>query len=542
MYKVLIIDNEPIIVDGLFDLFNEVEYVELEVFKAYSASEAMDRLSISDIDIVFTDIHMPEMNGLELQQHIKEHWPQCRLIFLSGFNEFSYVQTAMRNGGLDYVLKTEGDERILEAFDKAVASIRETAEKDRFINEAKQEMYVAKPMLQKEYLISLLDGDRAYSEMMQRRFAELDIPLQTELPLQLIVGRMDEWPEDYTASDRILLMFALHNIAKEYLAFSLVIPISYDRTKFVWLVQAKTIATAEWEAAVNQIHEALDAVQSTCKNLLKITISLVTHRDPCQWSEISSVFAGLKRLLGRGLGLGKEILLTDASNGLPAAVKSPIADHYMLQNHRKNVALLESHLEGGAIREFSALCRSMLQSAAFYHYAYTETYYSIATMALSYLNRMEATRNLLERRDLDGLMRIEEHETWESAARYFEGLARLLFERRQLEKEENSHAILDRLHQYIHDHLDDDLTLTKLSEVVYLNPSYLSRLYKQMTGQGLTEYISEQRMDKAKALLKQTAFKIHEIARQVGLEVGYFIKLFKKHLNMTPQEYREMEG
>jgi two-component system response regulator YesN len=66
--------------------------------------------------------------------------------------------------------------------------------------------------------------------------------------------------------------------------------------------------------------------------------------------------------------------------------------------------------------------------------------------------------------------------------------------------------------------------------VVYLNPSYLSRLYNQTTGHGLTEYISEKRMEKAKALLKQTSFKIHEIARQVGLEVGYFIKLFKKHL------------
>lgn len=488
MYKLLIIDNEPIIVDGLYDLFNEIEHVELEVFKAYSASDALDQLSISGIDIIFADIHMPEMNGLELQQLIKERWPRCKLIFLTGFNEFSYIQKAMRNGGLDYVLKTEGDERILEAFDKAIAGIREEAEKARFIDEARQELYIAKPMLQKEYLISLLEGDRVYSDIIQQRFADLDISLRTDLPVQLIVGRMEEWPEDYTVPDRILLMFAIHNIAKEYLALSLVIPIPYDRTKFVWLVQPQTKDTAEWDAAVNQIDEVLDSIQSTCKNLLKITISLVTHRGSCSWIKLSSVFSGLMHLLGSGPELGKVIMQTNPMNGMPAAAHGSITDDYMLQN------------------------------------------------------RMEATRKLLESRDLDGLMRIDAYETWETATRYFEGLTRLLFERKHLEKEENSHAILDRLHQYIHDHLDGDLTLTRLSDVVNLNPSYLSRLYKQMAGQGLTEYISEKRIEKAKNLLRLTPLKIHEIARQVGLEVGYFIKMFRKHLHMTPQEYRELSG
>ncbi|QGQ99586.1 response regulator [Paenibacillus psychroresistens] len=539
MYRLLIIDNEPIIVDGLYDLFNEVEHVELEVYKAYSAAEALEQLAMFNINIVFADIHMPEMNGLELQQHIKERWPRCKLIFLTGFNEFSYVQTAMRNGGLDYVLKTEGDERILDAFDKAIASLEEITEKDRFIEEAKQEMYLAKPMLQKEYLVSLLNGDRSYSENIKRKFNELDIPLQTDLPVQLIVGRMDEWPEDYTTSDRVLLMYAIHNIAKEYLAFSHVIPISYDQSKFVWLLQVKATVILEDKVADNRIHEVLDSIQSTCRNLLKITISLVTHAEPCHWRDISTVFASLNRLLGRGLGLEKESLLTDAAAAMSIFNKSPFEDGLMIQNYRNHMPLLESHLEGGAILEFSTLCRSMLQSSSRNHYVYTEIYYSIATMILSYLNRMDVTWSLLEHSDLDGLMRIEEHKTWEIASHYFEGIAQLLLERRQNEKELNSQALLVRIQQYINSHLEDDLSLTQLSEVVYLNPSYLSRLYKQMTNHGLTEYIAEKRIDRAKALLKQTPYKIHEVAKQVGLEVGYFIKLFKKHLNMTPQEYRE---
>lgn len=107
MYRVLIIDNEPVIVNGIYNLFLDLDHVELGVLKAYSASEALALLAKHTVDIVFADIQMPGMNGLELQQAIMKSWPRCKVVFLTGYNEFSYVQTAMRNGGFDYVLKTE---------------------------------------------------------------------------------------------------------------------------------------------------------------------------------------------------------------------------------------------------------------------------------------------------------------------------------------------------------------------------------------------------------------------------------------------------
>jgi two-component system response regulator YesN len=78
-----------------------------------------------------------------------------------------------------------------------------------------------------------------------------------------------------------------------------------------------------------------------------------------------------------------------------------------------------------------------------------------------------------------------------------------------------------------------------LSKVVHLNASYLSRLYKQVTGHGLAEYITEKKLEKAMDLLKKTSLKVHEIAGQIGWESGYFIKIFKRNTRMTPQEFRE---
>ena len=101
-------------------------------------------------------------------------------------------------------------------------------------------------------------------------------------------------------------------------------------------------------------------------------------------------------------------------------------------------------------------------------------------------------------------------------------------------------SIIIRIQKYIRYHINEELTLTGLAEQVYLNPSYLSRIYKQLTGLNLFDYVNQVRIDKAKELLKESNKKIQEIAAAVGLDSApTFTRFFKRMTNMTPQEYRE---
>ncbi|MBW7462077.1 response regulator, partial [Paenibacillus sepulcri] len=120
MYNLLIVDDEPRIVSGLYEQFLDWKPEELNVYRAYSPLEALAILTGSKMDIVLTDIHMPGMSGIELQQKIHERWPRCKVIFLTGYSDFDYIQSAMRNGGMDYILKVEGDEPILAAVGRAI--------------------------------------------------------------------------------------------------------------------------------------------------------------------------------------------------------------------------------------------------------------------------------------------------------------------------------------------------------------------------------------------------------------------------------------
>ena len=122
----------------------------------------------------------------------------------------------------------------------------------------------------------------------------------------------------------------------------------------------------------------------------------------------------------------------------------------------------------------------------------------------------------------------------------FSYLGRRLMELWFMEQKDKGDAFVHNLSRYIQKHLGDDLSLVTLSEKVYLNPSYLSRRYKELTGKNITDTITEARMERAAQLLKDEQHKIRSISEMVGYaSAAHFSRVFKKHTGMTPQEYRD---
>ncbi|MBQ2775845.1 MAG: helix-turn-helix domain-containing protein [Clostridia bacterium] len=87
--------------------------------------------------------------------------------------------------------------------------------------------------------------------------------------------------------------------------------------------------------------------------------------------------------------------------------------------------------------------------------------------------------------------------------------------------------------------LTADLSLSRQAELLNVNASYLSALFKKETGQTLTEYVTKKRVEHAGFLLKTTNLQIQTIAQHCGIyDVNYFTKMFKKYSGKTPKEYR----
>lgn len=255
---------------------------------------------------------MPGLDGIELLREIRDQWPACKVILLTSHSDFNYVQSALSLGGLEYILKTESDDKIVLAVRKAIQALDKDADATRLIRKAEEHMRLALPTLQKEYLSALMQGKKVGRELLDEHFANLRLPLRAEQSVLLLVGRIDDWNEIMKAPDKSLIVYAVQNIVEELLAeFVLSISLVYESSKIIWLIQSRETERSDREAAFRSVNGMLEQIQGKCAELLKQSVSFVLAREETPWNEASDRFHALTVLLARGLGVRKGSLLTE---------------------------------------------------------------------------------------------------------------------------------------------------------------------------------------------------------------------------------------
>ncbi|GBG08501.1 hypothetical protein PAT3040_03087 [Paenibacillus agaridevorans] len=542
MNRLLIVDNEDYVVNGLIEVISQLSHLELEVIGAYSAREALDWLKRTKIDIVVSDIRMPGMDGITLQQEIMRYWPKCKVIFLSGFNDFDYVQNAIRGGALDYVLKTDGDERLIEAVEKAVAKLRDEIEIESLIVKSKNQMRMAFETLQQDFIRQLLQGERLEERELSKQFADLHIPLQPSMPVLAIIGRVDEWMENVSHYDRYLLLYSIRNIAGEYLDTMVTqISLPVDRFNIVWMIQPKSLQPSSslrvqedtWSMIIRFVQGTFEMIQAACKDLIKLDLSVLIADTPVGWAEVGSKFALLRSNLARGLGSGRKVLMIDqqfAGNGtsespLPMDAASLIGNlASMLENNRRELF-------------FDLLDELLLQRDS---ESQEKHYFMAVSVILSFHTKELKLCGSDERWDIGRLIFPDLMTAPHDAADYLRKCAESIFDFRERSRGESENELMMKVKTYIADHLTNDLSLTIIAETVSHNSSYLSRLFKQNNGVGIAEYITDCRIRLAKELLEDPGNRIQDIPAAIGFtSVQYFYRVFKKVTGKTPQEWRE---
>jgi two-component system response regulator YesN len=123
MLKLLIVDDEPLILDGISSIIKRANIEFQQVETANDGIEALEKLESFGPDLLITDIHMPEMSGLELIRQAKTRNLCNRFIILTGFDEFEYARQALRYKVLDYLLKPIDKEELIAILEDAAHDI-----------------------------------------------------------------------------------------------------------------------------------------------------------------------------------------------------------------------------------------------------------------------------------------------------------------------------------------------------------------------------------------------------------------------------------
>ena len=512
MYKVLIVDDDTIIREGLSNIINWEEY-DLEIDKvAENGVDACDFLKFNQIDIMITDIRMPEMDGIELIEWVNINCPDVKNIVLSGYSDFQYVKEAARLGIENYILKPVDERELINTLIATVKKIEKEMNRKTFEAEGFN-------VLRSNILYRWVRGDIDEYEIREKApFIGLELHAK-EYILVMIVQRGSK-----TKNTNLLQWvnkYIEFNCPKENKPISFM---NYDGTiVIIFYGDNISIKKEDPEKLIGYINK-----NSEVNVFISVSDKVTNHKD------ISKCYADAKRLQNYSLikGKNKSIFQSEVEKSMNNSRNEYDMDFSALNNAVKNKNIIEvnSFIEKSfeIIKAHNNVNPSTMQDAA------VNILYNILTTVKS--NNVYSN-NIMESCSIS-LIDVYQFSDIDEMKYYLcETSSKLL--NRVVEEDEKLSVIVKRAKDYIDNNYIKDIKLKNISHDFNMNAYYLGQLFKDGTGESFNNYLNKYRINKAKELLTSGFVKVNGVAEKVGyVNTNYFYTIFKKTVGVSPATYR----
>ncbi|CAM4190140.1 two-component system response regulator YesN [Paenibacillus endophyticus] len=536
MYQLLIVDDQPDLVE---DLASNLpwESVGVEtVYQAHSAAGALEIMNATPIDIVITDIHMPGQSGLDLIAQIRSSWSNVKCILLSGYNDFEYAQRALQHQATDYLLKPAEDEDLLQAVKKAAVQLEEHWQAISSHHSALHSLKDNLPILRSHLLLSLLQGEAFTSEKLADKLDMLDFSFTMNEPYGLMLLRMEDYFYEQTERDNALLEYAVCNIAEEIFSEEYKLWHTKDgHGYYVFVIMSKAEAQQEQTQLLHHMEQKAAQLQHYVKLYLKGTVSLVLTKQDAFPHGIHETYDFSLINFRQRIGSERGFLLTVTEEAKHGEANS--------LSHLYNPPLFIHLFEAGqwdAIEEKLRLVFEELELKwGESHEHILETYFMIVSSLSFSIHKNKLWMADIMGAEFNQLLSGPHFHTIKQLRSWTESILAAYRNHMSSRVQHSRSSTVQKVQEYVSGHLED-ASLQSIAAHVFLNPSYLSKIYKLETGEGISEYISRLKMETAAHMLRTAPDKIYEIAAKVGyLKTSYFIKVFKDRYGITPQEFRD---
>lgn len=518
MYSFLLTDDEQIVIDSLTLIIKRNFGEDVRIFSALSGPEALNIVHKEKIDIMFMDIHMPGINGLEAINLIKQINQNIIVIILSAYDQFEYAQEAINLGAFKYLTKPVNRSLIVQTIRNAM----------NLVDEQKGQLSTNIEMYEKlNFVSSIVESDFIYSCIFNNNST-------TDLSTYLKYFKIED---------------------KDYFMCCIEIPESMSKTRYKSYVKLRDVFTSKCSCIIgsfmnNRVGVYITVPEAAKKNeddlrkgimnpvhlMLSMEISsgirIGISEIESDISKASQAYSNAMTVLSNlpqegGLGFYEEMKLSDdklsdsvrtLSQRILARVKA--ADKLSLQRliaeYSSQLFKLYGH-EPDRIK--NSVFELVLNARSFVlqlEPSYTNSAFDTVFSTLISANKQADIEHFI----LDRCM--------ECAG----AIASI--------QEDSMNPIIQKACSYIESHISQDINLDQLSSYLNVSPFYLSKLFKEKKGANFISYVTALRMEKAKQLLLDDNLIIKEIASAVGYnDQNYFSKLFKQEFGLTPSEYRE---
>ncbi|MDF2935007.1 MAG: hypothetical protein K0Q90_380 [Paenibacillaceae bacterium] len=525
--KALIVDDESHVRHAIRLLADWPSFGITSLEEAEDGETAVRLIPGLQPDLVFTDMLMPGMGGTGLLEWIKIHSPRTKVIVISGHDDFELVRTAVKCGGLDYLLKPIDPVELAEAIRKAVDSRRLEAESERRQQEHNIEVNQIKPVYWERMLSNLLENASYYGKLKDSLIRDLGYSPDNRECRVGVIGLADIPPDIRRkfASGMDLLYFSLLNICNEYLG--------RDKTGYAFRHGdgAGTIVLLIWRrtaGAGEEIRRIASGIRQTLGGSFDMGLS---NTAPFPLGVAAAYREAVFALRSRNLLERKGWIHEARPEQEPAFRPLPFREYEeelrlaVQSAHEGQIAAAAGKLFGD-IRRWERITADQLelwkQELALFQTRWMNDGSSVAETAVPLEPDGSLSLPAWERRMTEHLLMLADLHT------------------RQLR--EDRHVIYEIAH-YLREHAEEEISLQDIADRFYLSREYISRKFKQEFKENLSDYIARIRTEKAKLLLLNPEFRLCQIALLVGYQdEKYFSKVFKKLTGQSPGEYRRKSG
>lgn len=509
--RVLIVDDEPIVRESMSELLPWKEMGFETVLCARDAYDAQKELELERIDVLISDIEMPGMDGLALSKWVHERSPRTVILLLTCHASFSYAQSAIRYGVMDYLLKPVIKTDLEQCVQKAIRLIQEENKKIETENEAyhwkKNKPYIMESLWH-DVLVYHLDDEH----LIQQRAHDMVLQLNAEERYIPILFETRGKPTHEVM--RIISQLSFFEKEKDNCVWGCL-----DENKMYCIISKADTLTEKHLQCFLQEKSIFEKSEICC-----------VLGDTVYASGICEMFSELIALLETNIAENLSVLQWKKNW---RQEKIEVIELPLFGNLQKQSESLESY--GRKLVDWLNCdkIRSKIQKRDL------ERFQSgFEQVLFAYLK--ERNIDLFSILSTGGLNKQKQQAT--SGLKMMSLYVSRLLEvtEQSIRKQYDRNPVVEQIKAYIELNYEKEINRKDLSALVFLNPDYMDRVFKEQEGISVNRYINKVRMEKAQLLLEKTQMQVLEIADKVGYSsLSNFNMQFKQYCGLSPNQYRK---
>lgn len=523
---VLIVDDQTNVVSGLFSGINWDRLQVTKVLKAYNTFEAKDILENQSVDVMLCDIEMPEEDGISLMRWVKRKGLPVECIFLTAHADFMYAKEAIQLGSFDYILQPARYEDIEKSLLRARQKIM-NSRRNQELSSYGQILYEKKYILVDSILRDWVLEKETEPDNVLKDLQKLNIEINSGSTFYLVLFNILRWHSEAEYWEVQLLKSSFRNILSELYEHygQKVLLTELDKDNFLFLLYNRNNQLIDEGGLIRQLEYFIQV----SKNIFQCSISCYTG-DKTSPVGASAKIKLLMKMKNDNVALQSKVFF----EGREETEKVEV---YELHRVKHWTDLLTAGNIGQAREEIltylSKLSEKGMLGAESLRIFY-QTFLQMLFQAAEQLNI--PLYPLFKDREIP-VKSLSSYHTVEQTCDFINEALDFLEQSRSAEIDTKKQIGL--IVQYIHYNIEKDIRRNEIAEAVFLNPDYLSRLFKKEMRVPLKEYITECKVKEAQTLLKTTDLPVSIIAAKVGYtNFSHFSQVYKKVTGISPADDR----